>query len=120
MRHPVDVAAMFGSLWLLAAMVIDAATPVELTMYMIGAATAPATVVAAVLYWWRIPRIDFAVSFATLWLVTAMVIELITPKPLSPMAMLIAVAPSVIVGIVVNVVLFRERARSQRVGASQA
>ena len=38
MRHPVDVAAMFGSLWLLAAMVIDAATPPELTVYMIGAA----------------------------------------------------------------------------------
>ena len=118
MRHPVDVAAMFGSLWLLAAMVIDAATPAELTMVMIGAATAPATVIAAILYWWRIQRIDFAVSFATLWLMTAMAIELITPKPLSPLAMVIAIAPSLIVGVVINVVLFRERAR--RVGASQA
>ncbi|MGO4712544.1 hypothetical protein [Bradyrhizobium sp. 2TAF24] len=120
MRHPVDVAAMFGSLWLLAAMVIDAATPPELTVYMIGAAIAPATVIAAVLYWLRVPRIDFAVSFATMWLITAMVLELITPKPLSPLAMFIAVAPSLIVGVAINVMLLRERSRSRQVGASQA
>ncbi len=39
-------------------------------------------IIAAVLYWLRIPRIDFAVSFATLWLITTMVIEIISPKPL--------------------------------------
>lgn len=118
MRHPIDVAAMFGSLWLLAAMVIDAATPRELSVHAIAAATAPATVIAAVLYWLRIPRIDFAVSFATLWLITTMVIEMITPKPLSPLAMLVAIAPSLIVGTVINVMSFRERGRSPRVGAN--
>jgi hypothetical protein len=34
-----DVAAMFASLWLLASMIVDIATPKELTVYMIGAAT---------------------------------------------------------------------------------
>src|SRR5262249_40991415 len=39
-RH-FDVAAMFASLWLLTSMVIDAVTPRELSVYMIGAAIAP-------------------------------------------------------------------------------
>ena len=46
-----DVLAIFGSLWLLASMVIDALTPKEFSVYMIGAAIAPATVILAVLYW---------------------------------------------------------------------
>ena len=71
-----DVAAMFASLWLLASMILDIATPKELTVYMIGAATAPATVITALLYWLRVPRLDFAVSFTTLWLVSGMAIEL--------------------------------------------
>jgi hypothetical protein len=97
-----DVVAMFASLWLLASMIIDIATPKELTVYMIGAATAPATVITALLYWLRVPRLDFAVSSTTLWLVSGMVIELITPKPLSPFIALAAVAPMVIVGIVIH------------------
>jgi len=86
-----DVAAMFASLWLLASMIVDIATPKELTVYMIGAA--PATVITALLYWLRVPRLDFAVSFTTLWLVSGMVIELITPKPLSPFIAMAAAAP---------------------------
>ena len=88
-----DVVAMFVSLWLLASMVIDVATPKELTVYMIGAAIAPATTITALLYWLRVPTLDFAVSFATLWLVSGIVIELITPKPLSPFVALVTVAP---------------------------
>jgi hypothetical protein len=97
-----DVVAMFASLWLLASMIIDIATPKELTVYMIGAATAPATVITALLYWLRVPRLDFAVSSTTLWLVSGMVIELITPKPLSPFIALAAFAPMAIVGIVIH------------------
>jgi hypothetical protein len=97
-----DVAAMFASLWLLASMIVDIATPKELTVYMIGAATAPATVITALLYWLRVPRLDFAVSFTTLWLVSGMAIELITPKPLSPFIAIAAAAPIVIVGIAIH------------------
>src|SRR5689334_18594220 len=64
-----DVVAVFGSLWLLASMVIDAVTPKELTVYMIGAAIAPATAILAILYWLKAPWLDFAVIFATLWMV---------------------------------------------------
>jgi hypothetical protein len=97
-----DVAAMFASLWLLASMIVDIATPKELTVYMIGAATALATVITALLYWLRVPRLDFAVSFTTLWLVSGMAIELITPKPLSPFIAIAAAAPIVIVGIAIH------------------
>ena len=102
MRH-FDVAAMFGSLWLLASMVIDAATPKELSVYMIGAAIAPATAISALLYWLRVPRIDFAVSFATLWMVSVMLLEVISPAPLSPLMPVIAFVPLAIVGTVINV-----------------
>jgi hypothetical protein len=98
-----DIAAMFGSLWLLASMLIDAVTPKELTVYMIGAAIAPATAISAVFYWLRVPTIDFAVIFATLWMISAMVIELITPTPLSPLLTIIALAPMAIVGIAINI-----------------
>jgi hypothetical protein len=97
-----DIAAMFGSLWLLASMLIDAMTPKELTVYMIGAAIAPATVVSAILYWLRVPAIDFAVVFATLWMMSAMAIDLITPDPPSPVMAVVALAPLAIVGIVIN------------------
>src|SRR6478609_9733343 len=83
-------------------MVVDIATPKELTVYMIGAAIAPAIAIAAHLHWLRVPRFDFAVSFATLWLVSGIVIELITPKPLSPLVAFVAVAPMVIVGTVMR------------------
>ncbi|WP_407154143.1 hypothetical protein [Bradyrhizobium sp. STM 3557] len=102
MRH-VDVAIMFVSLWLLASMLIDALTPKELNVYMVGAAIAPATAISAALYWLRVPTLDFAVVFATVWMVSAMVLEIVTPAPLSPMMSIVAVVPLLIVGIVVNV-----------------
>ena len=105
--RPFDIAAMFVSLWLLASMLLDAATPKELTVYMIAAAIAPATVVSAALYWLRVPTIDFSVVFATLWMVSEMLLELISPKPLSPLLPLIAVAPLLIVGFVVNLQSWR-------------
>jgi hypothetical protein len=98
-----DIAAMFGSLWLLASMLIDVLTPKELTVYMIGAAIAPATAISAILYWLRVPAIDFAVLFATLWMISAMAIELITPTPLSSLLTVVALAPMVIVGIAINI-----------------
>jgi hypothetical protein len=98
-----DTAAMFGSLWLLASMLIDAVTPKELTVYMIGATIAPGTIVSAILYWLRVPTIDFAVIFATLWMITAMAIEFITPAPLSPLLTVVALAPMVLVGLVINI-----------------
>ncbi len=101
MRH-VDAVVMFVSLWLLASMLLDALTPPELNVYMIGPALAPAIFVTAVLYWLRIPALDFAVVFATVWMASEMVLEMITPKPLSPFFALIAVAPLLVVGSVFN------------------
>jgi glucose dehydrogenase len=83
-------------------MVIDALTPKELTVYMIGAAIAPSVVILAVLYWKRVPRLDFVVVFGALWLTTGIVLELITPKPLSLFAVVIALAPLVVIGAVIN------------------
>jgi len=83
-------------------MLIDAVTPKELSIYMIGAAIAPATAISAVLYWLRVPTIDFAVVFATLWMISAMVIDLLTPEPPSPLVAIIALAPMVVVGIAIN------------------
>ncbi len=102
MRH-VDAAIMFVSLWLLASMVIDAVTPNELSVYLIGAAIAPATVISGVLYWLRVPTLDFAVVFATAWMSSEMVLEMLTPAPLSPLMAIVAVAPMLIVGIVINI-----------------
>ena len=102
-----DIAAMFGSLWLLASMVIDVLTPKELTVYMIGAAIAPFMIILAVLYWKRVPRVDLAIAFGTLWMTAAIVLELITPKPLSLFAAVIAVAPLVVIGVVINFRRFR-------------
>lgn len=106
MRH-LDVVAMFGCLWLLASMVLDAVTPNELSVYVIAAALAPATAVTAAVYWLRMPSIDFAVVFATCWMISEMILEMVSPKPLSPMMAVLAVAPMVIVGIVVNVQYWR-------------
>ena len=97
-----DVAAMFGSLWLLASMVIDVLTPKELTVYMIGAAIAPPAVILAILYWKRVPRFDLIVAFGTLWMAAGIVLELITPKLLSPFAAMIAPTPLVITGVVIH------------------
>ena len=97
-----DVAVMFASLWLLASMVIDAITPPELTVYTIGATIAPAIVVMAVLYLKRISRFDFAVAVATLWMVTWIVLELVSPKPMSLLLAMVAILPLLAVGAVVN------------------
>jgi hypothetical protein len=101
---------MFVSLWLLASMVIDVLTPRELTVYMIAAAIAPSIVILAVLYWKRVPRFDLVVVFGTLWLTTGIGLELITPKPLSLFAVLIALAPLVVIGVAIN---FRRWRRSR-------
>lgn len=115
----IDITAMFVGLWLLTSMVIDVLTPKELTVYMIGAAIAPATAVSAILYWLRVPTIDFAVAFATLWMVSVMVLELITPKPLSPLMAVVAVAPMLVVGAVINFQCWRRRIRGIEVPKSE-
>jgi hypothetical protein len=99
---------MFASLWLLASMVIDAITPPELSVYAIGATTAPAVVVMAILHLKRISRFDFAIALATLWLVTWVILELISPKPMSLLLALAAIAPLLAVGAVVNFRRWRE------------
>lgn len=98
MRHPVDTAVMSGALWLLAAMLIDALTPKELTAIMVGEVLAPAVIVGAVFYHLKLPGPDLAISLATLWLVSVMAIEWITPKPISPYFLIAAVAPTIVVG----------------------
>jgi hypothetical protein len=98
MRHPVDTAVMSGALWLLAAMLIDALTPKELNAIMVGEVLAPAVIVGAVFYHLKLPGLDLAISLATLWLVSVMAIEWITPKPISPYFLAAAVAPSMVVG----------------------
>jgi hypothetical protein len=98
MRHPMDTAVMSGALWLLAALLIDILTPKELTALMVGEILAPAVIVGAVLYHMKLPGPDLAISLATLWLVSVMMIEWITPKPISPHFMTAALAPSILVG----------------------
>jgi hypothetical protein len=93
-----DTAVMSGALWLLAAMLIDALTPKELTVYMIGAVLAPAMIVGALFYHLKLPGWDLAISLATLWLVSVMTIEWITPKPLSPYFLTAGIAPLILVG----------------------
>lgn len=115
----IDITAMFVGLWLLTSMVIDVLTPKELTVYMIGAAIAPATAVSAILYWLRVPTIDFAAVFATLWMVSVMVLELITPKPLSPLMAVVAVAPMLVVGAVINFQCWRRRIKGIEVPKSE-
>jgi hypothetical protein len=83
-------------------MVIDVLTPKELTVYMIGAAIAPPFVIFAVLYWRRVPRFDLIVAFGVLWMAAGIVLELITPRLLPLFAAVIALAPLVIIGVVIN------------------
>ncbi|CCD90717.1 conserved hypothetical protein [Bradyrhizobium sp. ORS 375] len=109
---------MFFSLWLLASMLLDALTPPELTFYMIGPAIAPAVLVAGFLYWLRIPPVDFAVVFGTLWMVSEMVLEMISPKALSPLMAVLAVAPLLLAGILVHVRQWRQSDRRVRPVAS--
>jgi hypothetical protein len=111
---------MFVSLWLLASMMVDVLTPKELTVYMIGVTIAPAIAILAVLYWKRVPKFDFAVAFVTLWMVCWIVLALIAPKLLSLLVVVVAVAPLVIFGAVVNFLRWRRarhRSRSTRISS---
>jgi hypothetical protein len=115
-----DAIVMFGSLWLFASMVIDVLTPNELTVYAIGAAIAPAMAVSALLYWLEVPRIDFAVCFSVLWMVSGMVLELISPVPLSPLTIVVTIVPVLVVGIVINVQCWRRSFAATVPGAEKA
>ncbi|MGA7071452.1 hypothetical protein [Bradyrhizobium sp.] len=115
-----DAIVMFASLWLLASMAIDVLTPRELTVYAIGAALAPATAISALLYWLGVPRIDFAVCFSALWMVTGMVLELISPVPLSPSAIVVTLLPILVVGTVINFQRWRRSFAPTVRGAKQA
>ncbi|MGJ4889875.1 hypothetical protein [Bradyrhizobium sp. HKCCYLR20261] len=99
---------MFFSLWLLASMLLDALTPPELTFYMIGPAIAPAVVIVGFLYWLRIPPLDCALVIATLWMVSEMALEMISPKPLSPLMAVAAILPLLVAGIVRHVYHWRQ------------
>ncbi len=115
-----DAVVMFVSLWLLASMVVDVLTPKELTVYAIGAALAPATLISALLYWLGVPRLDFAVCFSVLWMVSGMVLEMISPEPLSLYMIAVALAPALVVGIVINYQRWRRRSAPVVVKTKQA
>jgi hypothetical protein len=102
MRRPVDVATMFGVLWLLGSMVVDVLTPKELTVYMIAAATAPGVIVVGLCYYLQFPTIDFAMILATFWLAAAVAIGWISPKPLPSFVIAGALAPVLIAGTVLH------------------
>ena len=102
MRKPFDVAVMFLALWLWSTKIIDVLTPKELDVYIIGPAIAPATILTAVLYYRRIPILDFAVIFAAVWLSTTVVLHIITPKPLADAAAWIGLALPMIVGVAIR------------------
>ncbi|HEX5243260.1 MAG TPA: hypothetical protein VFW23_08335 [Tepidisphaeraceae bacterium] len=106
-----DVSAMFVSLWLLTSMMVDAVTPKELTVYMIAAATAPGLLIMAILYWRRAPNQDFAIVFAALWLITAIILELLSPQQLSFIAVAIAIIPPLVIGCVIYYLHWRRTKR---------
>jgi len=89
---------MSVALGMVAAMLIDALTLKELTVYMIGAALAPAILIGAVIYHLRLPLADLSITLAVLWLVSVMAMEWMTPKPLSYYFIAVAVAPAILVG----------------------
>jgi hypothetical protein len=110
MRY-VDGAVMFLSLWLLASMLLDALTPPELNFYMIGPIIAPAAVITGLMYWLRVPALEFSLVSAAVWLVCEMALEMITPKPLSPLMAVAAIAPLLVAGILLNVQHWRGSSR---------
>jgi hypothetical protein len=115
-----DAIVMFASLWLLASMVIDVLTPKELTVYAIGAALAPVTAISALLYWLEVPRIDFAVCFSVLWMVSGMVLELISPVQLPLLMIVVTLLPILVVGAVINVQCWRRSFATKAPDAGQA
>jgi hypothetical protein len=94
MRRPIDVATMFGVLWLLGSMVVDVLTPRE--------ATAPAVIVVGLCYYLQFPMIDFTMILATFWLATAVAIGWMSPKPLPSFIIAGALAPALIAGAVLH------------------
>ncbi|WP_246739027.1 hypothetical protein [Bradyrhizobium aeschynomenes] len=117
MRY-VDGAVMFFSLWLLASMILDALTPPELNFYMIGPIIAPAVIITGFLYGLRIPSRDFVLVSAAVWLVCEMMLEMITPKPLSPFLAVSAVAPLLLAGILLHIQHWRQTgSHSRRAGS---
>jgi hypothetical protein len=102
MRKPFDVAVMFLALWLWSTKIIDVLTPKELDVYIIGPAIAPATILTAVLYYRRIPILDFAIIFSAVWLSTTVLLHIITPKPLADVAAWIGLALPMIVGVTIR------------------
>ncbi|UFZ08241.1 hypothetical protein LQG66_04700 [Bradyrhizobium ontarionense] len=102
---------MFFSLWLLASMLLDALTPPELNFYMIGPIIAPAAVITGLMYWLRVPALEFSLVSAAVWLVCEMAMEMITPKPLSPLMAVAAIAPLLLAGILLNVQHWRGSGR---------
>jgi hypothetical protein len=114
MRRPIDVATMFGVLWLLGSMVVDVLTPKELTVYMIAAASAPAAIVVGLCYYLQFPMIDFTMILATFWLAAAVAIGWISPKPLPSFIIAGALAPAVIAGAVLHWRRYRSGENKQK------
>lgn len=113
MRNPIDVVVMFLALWLLGSMVVDFLTPQELTIYMIAAATGPAALSTAIFYLLRVPKVDFAIIMAALWLVASMAIEMISPLPLPTYLIAGALVPPTLVGAALHWHRYRIRRRAE-------
>ncbi|WP_441239197.1 hypothetical protein [Bradyrhizobium sp. 930_D9_N1_4] len=109
MRHPFDIVAMFAALWLLASMVLDALTPPALTAVMIGIAIGPAIVITAVFYYLRCPRLDFAVMFAALWLISDIAMAFISQTQLPHFLIALGFLPALLIGIVLHWQRFQSR-----------
>ena len=109
MRHPLDIVAMFAALWLLAAMMLDALTPKELTAVMIGVAIGPAIVITAVFYYLRCARTDFAVMFAALWLISDIAIAFVSPTQLPHFLIALGFLPALLIGSVLHWQRFQRR-----------
>ncbi|AWL98153.2 MULTISPECIES: hypothetical protein [Bradyrhizobium] len=109
MRHPLDIVAMFAALWLLAAMMLDALTPKELTAIMIGVAIGPTIVITAVFYYLRCARTDFAVMFAALWLISDIAIAFVSPTQLPHFLIALGFLPALLIGSVLHWQRFQRR-----------
>jgi hypothetical protein len=109
LRHPIDIIAMFAALWLLATMVLDAVTPNELTAVMIAIAIGPAVIITAIFYYLRCPRLDFAVMFAALWLISDIAIGFVSPKELPHFLIALGFVPALLIGIVLHWQRFQRR-----------
>lgn len=100
---------MFAALWLLASMMLDAVTPKELNAVMIAVAIGPAIVVTAVFYYLRCPRMDFAVMFAALWLISDIAIAFISPAQLPHFLIVLGFLPALLIGAVLHWQRFQRR-----------